>query len=95
MTLGANYSTYRRYREGTTLASDVAGYLAARAADPRGMAVRGLAGHRDNAVRHPELFRQVRDSFIVLNVIAMVCFVLYPLAPPRMLPTAGFVDTAA
>lgn len=37
-------------------ASDVAGYLAARAADPRGMAVRGLAGHRDNAVHHPELF---------------------------------------
>lgn len=43
-------------------ASDVAGYLAARAADRRGMAIRGLAGHRDNAVHHPELFDPVVEE---------------------------------
>ena len=45
--------------------------------------------------RHPELFRRVRDSFIVLNLLAMTCFVLYPVTPPRMLAESGFIDTVA
>lgn len=45
--------------------------------------------------RHPEMFRRVRDSFLVLNLIAMACFVLYPVTPPRMLSGAGFIDTVA
>jgi hypothetical protein len=36
-------------------ASDETGYQTARAADPRGMAVRGLTGPRNNAVHHPEV----------------------------------------
>lgn len=36
--------------------SDQQPYLNARAADPRGMAVRGLTAPRNNAVHHPEVF---------------------------------------
>lgn len=41
----------------------------------------------------PPLYRQARNSFIVLNLIAFGCFAALPLMPPRMLP--GFVDTVA
>lgn len=41
----------------------------------------------------PRLYRQARNSFIVLNLLAFVCFAAVPLMPPRMLP--GFVDTVA
>lgn len=41
----------------------------------------------------PPLYRQARNSFIVLNLIAFVCFAALPLMPPRMLP--DFVDTVA
>ena len=46
-------------------------------------------------VRRPEQWRFARDSFIVLNLIAMATFLLYPTAPPRMLPELGFVDTVS
>jgi hypothetical protein len=44
-------------------------------------------------LRRPDLFRRVRDSFLVLNVAAIGCFAAYPLTPPRLLPQLGFVDT--
>lgn len=43
--------------------------------------------------RRPDLWSATRDSFIVLNVVAIASFALYPTAPPRMLGGAGFVDT--
>jgi diacylglycerol O-acyltransferase len=46
-------------------------------------------------VRRPDAFRHARDSFVVLNVIAIACFVLYPVTPPRLLPELGLVDTVA
>jgi hypothetical protein len=46
-------------------------------------------------VRRPEQWRFARDSFVVLNLLAMATFVLYPTAPPRMLPELGFVDTVS
>jgi hypothetical protein len=46
-------------------------------------------------VRRPEEWRFARDSFVVLNLLAMATFVLYPTAPPRMLPEVGFVDTVS
>jgi diacylglycerol O-acyltransferase / wax synthase len=46
-------------------------------------------------VRRPEEWRFARDSFIVLNLIAMATFLLYPTAPPRMLAGPGFVDTVS
>lgn len=44
-------------------------------------------------VRRPEVYRWARDSFALLNLLALGCFWLYPVAPPRLLPDAGFVDT--
>jgi hypothetical protein len=44
-------------------------------------------------VRRPDLWRPTRDSFVVLNLIAIATFALYPTAPPRMLADEGFVDT--
>jgi len=44
-------------------------------------------------VRRPDLWSPARDSFVVLNLLAFACFALYPVAPPRMLPELGFVDT--
>ncbi|RNI19631.1 bifunctional phosphatase PAP2/O-acyltransferase family protein [Flexivirga caeni] len=41
----------------------------------------------------PRLYRQARNSFIVLNLLAFACFALLPMTPPRMLP--GFIDTVA
>jgi hypothetical protein len=46
-------------------------------------------------VRRPEQWRFARDSFVVLNLLAMATFLLYPTAPPRMLPELGFVDTVS
>ncbi|NYI91173.1 hypothetical protein HNR02_004496 [Amycolatopsis endophytica] len=43
--------------------------------------------------RHPVHYRSVRNSFVWLNLFALACFWLYPVAPPRMLEGAGFVDT--
>ncbi|WP_446666573.1 phosphatase PAP2 family protein [Flexivirga sp. B27] len=41
----------------------------------------------------PDLYRQARNSFVVLNLLAFACFAFYPLMPPRMMP--GFIDTVA
>ncbi|MBK1788200.1 phosphatase PAP2 family protein [Prauserella sp. ASG 168] len=43
--------------------------------------------------RRPEHYSWVRNSFLLLNLVALAVFWLYPVAPPRMLPDAGFVDT--
>lgn len=41
----------------------------------------------------PALYRQARNSFVVLNLLAFACFALFPLMPPRMMP--GYLDTVA
>jgi diacylglycerol O-acyltransferase len=46
-------------------------------------------------LRQPVLYRWARSSFIVLNLIGIACFALYPLAPPRLMPGMGFIDTVA
>ncbi|MCI4674993.1 bifunctional phosphatase PAP2/O-acyltransferase family protein [Candidatus Mycolicibacterium alkanivorans] len=43
--------------------------------------------------RHPNEYPVARDSFIVLNLLAIVCFALFPLTPPRLLPELGYLDT--
>ncbi len=43
--------------------------------------------------RQPELYRWARTSFIVLNLVAFTVFAGYPVAPPRLFPDLGFVDT--
>ncbi|WP_075899444.1 bifunctional phosphatase PAP2/O-acyltransferase family protein [Actinomadura sp. CNU-125] len=43
--------------------------------------------------RHPERYRTARTAFVLLNVIALACFALYPVMPPRLMPDLGFLDT--
>jgi hypothetical protein len=44
-------------------------------------------------LRRPATYRWARTSFLLLNVLALGCFALYPVTPPRLLPELGFVDT--
>lgn len=46
-------------------------------------------------VRCPAAYRPVRNALVLTNVVALVVFALYPAAPPRLLPGAGFVDSVA
>lgn len=43
--------------------------------------------------RRPRIYPYVRNAFLAANAIALTIFMLYPVAPPRMLPGDGFVDT--
>ncbi len=42
--------------------------------------------------KHPSHFRMLRNALIVMNAIGMVVYWLYPVAPPRMLASVGYVD---
>lgn len=44
-------------------------------------------------VRLPDAYVRARNSFVLLNVLAITCFALFPLTPPRLLAESGFVDT--
>ena len=44
-------------------------------------------------MRHPDLYRHVRNLFVIVTGLGLVMHAVYPLAPPRMLP--GFIDTIA
>lgn len=43
--------------------------------------------------RRADIYRPLRNSLVLVNVIAFVVFWRFPVAPPRMLP--GFVDVVA
>jgi PAP2 superfamily len=42
---------------------------------------------------HPAVFRGVRTVLFATTLIALLGFYLYPLAPPRLLPQYGYIDT--
>ena len=42
--------------------------------------------------RH-ETFAFFRNVFLIMNLLAMTIFALFPVAPPRLVPTSGVVDT--
>lgn len=44
---------------------------------------------------HRHKFGRIRNTLVVVSAVGMVIHLFYPLAPPRMLGWAGFVDTAA
>lgn len=41
----------------------------------------------------PRTYRWARDSFIVVNLVGVACFAIYPATPPRLLVGAPFIDT--
>lgn len=43
----------------------------------------------------PRTYRPARNALVGINVAGLLVFALYPVAPPRLLPHAGFVDTVA
>lgn len=42
---------------------------------------------------HPRIYRGARTVLFLTTVCALLGFYLYPLAPPRLLPQYGYVDT--
>ena len=44
--------------------------------------------------RYPEVYRRFRNVMVVMTVVGLALHLGYPLAPPRMFPRFGFVDTA-
>ncbi len=45
-------------------------------------------------VRHPDGYRRFRNVMVAITLVGMSAHLVFPLAPPRMLPRFGFVDTA-
>ncbi len=45
-------------------------------------------------VRHWDVYRRFRNVMVVMTLTGLVVHVGFPLAPPRMFPKFGFVDTA-
>jgi diacylglycerol O-acyltransferase len=43
--------------------------------------------------RRPEAYYLARTSFIVMNIVSLICFAVYPVAPPRLIADLGFTDT--
>ena len=43
--------------------------------------------------KHPRHARSLRIAWYSTNLVALIGFAVYPLAPPRLVPAYGFVDT--
>ena len=43
-------------------------------------------------VRWPDIYRAARNALVLINVIGLVVFWIYPVAPPRLLPGRAFID---
>jgi hypothetical protein len=46
-------------------------------------------------LRRPAAYRPARNALVLTNVVGLAVFAVYPVAPPRLLPGAGFVDSVA
>jgi membrane-associated phospholipid phosphatase len=43
--------------------------------------------------RHWNTYVLIRNAFLVSAVLGLICYYLFPVAPPRLMPGYGFVDT--
>jgi membrane-associated phospholipid phosphatase len=43
-------------------------------------------------IRRPDVYRSARNALILINVVGLVIYWCYPVAPPRLLPGSAFVD---
>lgn len=41
------------------------------------------------------VYRRARTALVLVNLVGLAVFLLYPVAPPRLLPGGGFVDIVA
>lgn len=46
-------------------------------------------------VRWPHHYRRARSALVGVNAVGLAVFLAWPVAPPRLLPGAGFVDVVA
>jgi hypothetical protein len=46
-------------------------------------------------VARKRVYRGLRTAWFALTLVALAGFFLYPLAPPRLLPAYGYIDTLA
>jgi hypothetical protein len=46
-------------------------------------------------VLRPRVYRTARTALLAVNAVGLLVFLAYPVAPPRLLPGAGFVDVVA
>jgi hypothetical protein len=44
-------------------------------------------------LRRPDRYRGMRNSFVLMNLIAIGCFAVFPVTPPRLLEGESFIDT--
>ena len=42
-----------------------------------------------------DVYRRARNALLLVNVVGLAVFLLYPVAPPRLLPGGGFYDVVA
>jgi hypothetical protein len=45
--------------------------------------------------KRADIYRPLRSSLVLINVIGLIVFWLYPVAPPRLLTSSGFNDVVA
>lgn len=46
-------------------------------------------------VSRPDIYPRARNALVLINVLGLVGFWLYPVAPPRLLPGGPFIDVTA
>jgi hypothetical protein len=44
--------------------------------------------------RHQDAYRPARNALIGINTLGLLVFLVLPVAPPRLIPGAGFIDSA-
>ena len=44
---------------------------------------------------HRTIWRRFRNALLVSAAVGMVCYFLFPTAPPRLMPELGYIDTLA
>ncbi|MDQ6935250.1 MAG: phosphatase PAP2 family protein [Actinomycetota bacterium] len=45
--------------------------------------------------RAPNIYRPLRNALLFTNLLGLVVYAFYPLAPPRLIPGAGYVDSVS
>lgn len=43
----------------------------------------------------PDRYRLLRNVLVMINIVALIVFFMWPVMPPRLIPGAGFVDSVA